>query len=336
MLINNGSSDAVAVFFTQQIGAAMLAAGAAGVGVNLFTLALHHRRYHGTRPGEPVCPACRYVVKGITSNACPECGADLSAGPLLYSPPPPFLAWPAMLLAYGLLYALVVPPVFQWVMDKAPPLVWKTETVEYNGDVNRGLTSTEFVVRLERQSDYSGVVLIRLSRVPWLQDGTSPNLLLLPITNRCRLLALPREPAGIREYEEFARQAVRGDPPQWSHADMTRPFGDDVLYEFVQTVAPDEPDDTRSKIAADLSRWIANARIGNDLRKLNLVYLARLGVGESQRFHSTPRNLAFYTLTMLGLFALWPITILLLRTAAARKLFRRATPAIEPATKTTD
>lgn len=47
-----------------------------GLAVAIVFVVLVRRRYRAT-PADPQCGKCGYIVRGVPSLRCPECGADL-------------------------------------------------------------------------------------------------------------------------------------------------------------------------------------------------------------------------------------------------------------------
>jgi hypothetical protein len=72
-----------------------------------------------TRPSVPRCISCGYVLTGLESDRCPECGRPFDAGdPRTFTFKPPFVAWwywtPGVLLAALLAATLGVATVWTW------------------------------------------------------------------------------------------------------------------------------------------------------------------------------------------------------------------------------
>lgn len=294
---------------THAIGVAMLIVGVVGFILIAFALFVHRYIQRGTRPGEPVCPKCRYIIKGITSITCPECGTDLSNGLAVYIPPPRFRVWPIMLIVYGLFYGVLVP---QWAVQYRTadsPFVWIIRTVHFQPIPLLTPAQTSgfaFMVHCCGSAASTEVIAV----FAYNGDDFSRTLVVFPSSNRCRL----DEPEGWRAsgYSWWRISLWRSAhgasvPPPGEQS--TAPFSDKTLRELVDATVPDQSEADRALCASELSHIIEAVRRRPDAA-IPAVYRIGKHTGDQVdcRFYSTPRNITLYALVMFGVFALWPIT----------------------------
>jgi len=120
--------------------------------IGLWLIELRRRRRRAERPPEtiePECANCGYLVVGITSTRCPECGSDLRGrGTILDR----YLYTSPMAKAVVCLLLLSVPAYFGWRRVERELPIWRQSSMTYvlNGPMSGAYRSVVIKMSVER------------------------------------------------------------------------------------------------------------------------------------------------------------------------------------------
>lgn len=294
-------------------GVLLVIAGVIGLLVYGAKLARHKIRQHGLSHTEPRCPTCRYIIKGVVSTTCPECGGDITQGLLVPTPPPRPPSWPLVCVAYGIFYIFVMPYVYLNLGLHIPRFTRVSQSISLNAYPVGGTKAARLgeSVQIEIDGTAKEVRFIAIHVFRYTEtSGKDAWVVILPNEGRYCAYDTPRawEDYGSTIVEAY--QSILGEGgADWHAKNYRQSYDEKTLAGFIDKLYPERDSESRHGYATDLQRLVDAVKSP----QRNLGSFKFRGFNEVRREeHRSMINTYGYNLLLLSImltaFAAWPLT----------------------------